>query len=238
MSEKTVKQIIASQTRLLEQFSNDPAFVKRMGRHPLHGRFLEGLPKPAGQRVLELGCGPGKYAALLNTAGFEVVGVDPATFPDTWGPLREKAGLTLMDGVFAEDLPFPDDHFDHVVCSGTLLYVEDPDKSLEEIKRVVKPGGRLILRTVNSANFYTSVTGKRLDPGSKQLYTMAELKELVASHGFRIDRTFSFGFWPPYKTDLWFYLQCVWIPAWGLSLLSALTPPGRRVNIAIFATAP
>lgn len=45
----------------------------------------------------------------------------------------------------AERLPFPDDSFDTVVCTLVLCTVDDPDRAIAEVRRVLKPGGRLLL---------------------------------------------------------------------------------------------
>jgi SAM-dependent methyltransferase len=237
LSPAAYKRLQESQDRLLDNFLNDEEFVRRLGRHPLHACLMKVVPKAKpGQKVLEVGCGPGKYVALLRTAGFDVVGIDPGFF-DSWERLTAKGGITLMTDVAAEDLPFPDEHFDHVTCLGTLLYLKDPDKGLREMRRVIKPGGTFVCRTVNSLNFYTMVTGERLDPASNQLYTMAELKEAVKRAGFTVDGSFSFGFWPPIQKDYWWYLICVRIPVWVQGLISFLTPASRRVNNTVYGRA-
>lgn len=230
------RQVATSQDCFLQTLLNRRDFAERMSRHPMHARLLDGLPNRPGDRVLELGCGPGKYIALLSTLGFRVIGTDPLEFP-TWQTIRKRTNAELMSRIVAEQLPFPDASFDHVVCLGALLYFNDPDLAFHEMRRVIKLGGRLVLRTVNRDNFYTSVTGKRLDPASKHLYTTEELKNLVSRHGFSVVRNFTFGFWPPLFTTAWWYLTCVCLPLWPQTLLSALTPPRRRVNITIFAIA-
>jgi SAM-dependent methyltransferase len=137
--------------------------------------------------------------------------------------------------VFAEHLPFPDSYFDHAVCLGALLYFDSPEAALGELRRVLKPGARVVLRTVNSSNLYTTRTGKKLDPASKNLFEMADLIRLVEAAGFQVTRSFSYGFWPPTLTDFWWYLVCVWLPFRVQDWLSELTPPARRVNNSVLA---
>jgi SAM-dependent methyltransferase len=229
-------QTARAHTRLLERLLDDREYAEDMGRHPLHASMLDWLPRGAGRSVLELGCGPGKYVAQLASLGFEVTGVDPFSFP-TWETIRAKTSAKLMEGVVAERLPFPDHYFDHAVCLGAILYFDDPQRGLSEMRRVTKPGGHVVIRTPNRLNYYTARTGRKLDPASKNLYSMDELVQLVRGAGFKVESTFSAGYWPPVLTDVWWHLISVWIPLWAQTRLSQLTPPTRRVNNVVFATA-
>jgi SAM-dependent methyltransferase len=219
----------------IERLSSDRAFAAERGASPEYACIAQWL-KPHQGRVLELGCGPGRVVALLATLGFEVVGVDPYSFP-TWEPLRKLSNVELRDGVRAEDLPFGDAAFDHIACLGTLLYFDDPDRALDEMRRVVRPGGRLVLRTVNSGNLYTGRTGRKLDPSSHTLLSLDELVGLVERHGFKVERRFANGFWPPVATNAWWYVQNVLLPFSALRALGKATPEGHRVNNVVLATA-
>jgi SAM-dependent methyltransferase len=230
------KQIADSQTKLLERLLMDRQFANISGRHPAHARILDFLSPENGTKLLELGCGPGKYVALLCNAGFDVVAVDPHHFP-TWELIKKHTAAEMHDKVFAESLPYADNSFDHVACLGALLYFKDPEQAMKEIRRVLKPGGRLVMRTVNKGNLFTARTGKRLDPASNQLYTMPELINLVKAHGFSVVDSFSHGFWPPALTNLWWYLACVWVPSRVQDFLSRRLAPENRVNNVVFAQA-
>ena len=232
-----MRQIEKSQDNLLRRFIRDKDFARIMSKHPLHACLGEWLPNPENFSVLELGCGPGKYVAMLSTLGFEVYGVDPLYFP-TWEIIQRETSAKLQDKVFGEDLPFADASIDHAVCLGTLLYMNDPTKALQEIKRVIRPGGHIIIRTVNKNNLFTLHTGKRLDPASKNLYALEELVMLMTEAGLIVSRKFSYGFWPPVWTDFWWYLVSVWLPVSAQDFLSNRTRPENRVNNIVFASAP
>lgn len=231
------RQLQASQDTLLRKMLMDRDYARQMGSHELHAELLRWLTPAQQPRVLELGCGPGKYVGLMANSGFQVVGVDPFEFP-TWEQLKGRPEVTLKSSVYGEDLPFQDASFDAVVCLSALLYFNDPQRGMEEMRRVLKPGGRLIVRTVNRLNYFTARTGKRLDPASRQLYSPGELAKLVSEHGFKVEHSFTHGFWPPAFTDFWWYLQCVWIPHWAQTLFSRLTPADRRVNCTVICTRP
>lgn len=229
------KQIAKSQHRLLEDILNDKSLAIKMAKSDSHARISEWINVKDSEKILELGCGPGKYVALLSTLGFTVTGVDPHRF-DSWGIIEQRNNVNLCSGVYAENLPFTENQFDSALCLGALLYFESPATALKEMSRVVKPGGRIILRTVNKNNYYTKFTGKKLDPASKHLYSLDELKLLVTSVGYKVHFAYSHGFWPPILTNIWWYIVCVWLPQGALELLSYYCPQANRVNNILFLT--
>lgn len=103
---------------------------------------------PAGQRVLEYGCGTGSRSFELARRGAQVVGIDISPVGVARAAERaEREGLPsasfqVMD---AEAMTFPDDHFDRVIGEGILHHL-DLEQSYREIARVLRPGGRAIFQ--------------------------------------------------------------------------------------------
>ncbi len=99
----------------------------------------------AGRRILDAGCGTGPLAAALIADGASVTGFDAsaAMIDLARQRLGESADLQVFD--LAEPLPFADSEFDDVVASLVLHYLEDWSGPLAELRRVLRPGGRLIL---------------------------------------------------------------------------------------------
>jgi len=100
-----------------------------------------------GQRVLDLGTGPGFFAAGLAglvSPGGRVDGVDinRRFVADANARAAGRADLAFHH-VEGHRLPFEDATFDRVVCKNVLEYVPDLDATLREIQRVLKPGGRV-----------------------------------------------------------------------------------------------
>ena len=101
------------------------------GTHALNGQLRKVLETTRG-RVLDFGCGAEPYRAWMSFSDY--VGVDVSA---------EREGvIELTPGA---PLPFPDDDFDVVFSTQVLEHVRELDTTLREIRRVLKPGGRLIL---------------------------------------------------------------------------------------------
>lgn len=98
-----------------------------------------------GLRVLDAGCGHGPLFAALRERGAVVSGFDlsPAMIRLAREQLGADADLRVAD--LADPLPYQDDAFDLVVVSLALHYVEDWASTLTELRRVLRPGGRLLV---------------------------------------------------------------------------------------------
>jgi ubiquinone/menaquinone biosynthesis C-methylase UbiE len=99
----------------------------------------------AGRRILDAGCGAGPLFAALRDRGAVMTGFDRSTAMLELARRRlgDDADLRVAD--LSEPLPYPDDAFDDVIVSLVLHYLEDWSAPLAELRRVLKPGGRLIL---------------------------------------------------------------------------------------------
>lgn len=108
---------------------------------------IHGYSKSAGLRVLDVGCGNGYVLAQYAKFGADVAGVDlTQTATDLCKARFALAGLKgdfrLTDG---DRLPFEDGTFDIACSMGVLHHIEDPRSMIAEMRRVLKPGGRIIL---------------------------------------------------------------------------------------------
>ncbi|MEV0622030.1 class I SAM-dependent methyltransferase [Nonomuraea sp. NPDC050404] len=98
----------------------------------------------AGRRILDAGCGSGPLSAALRERGAEVTGIDASAgmLAVARRRLGEDADLRVAD--LRDPLPFADGAFDDVIASLVLHYLEDWGPTLAEMRRVLRPGGRLI----------------------------------------------------------------------------------------------
>ena len=125
------------QERLNPRLSN-PSWLVLRKRRELFRRWITQLPE-SGLRVLDLGGRIQPYRPLLadRVNAYVALDVRPA-------PLVNVLGR-------GEDLPFPDDIFDLVICTQVLQYVYEPAKVLAEAHRVLKPNGSLLLSVPSAA---------------------------------------------------------------------------------------
>ena len=101
-------------------------------------------------RILDVGCGEGRFCRLLDRPGRKVAGIDPTR------ALVEAARRRHPGGDYhigrAESLPFTDGSFDLVVSYLSLIDIEQLRPAVAEIARVLAPGGRLLLANLASHN--------------------------------------------------------------------------------------
>lgn len=103
----------------------------------------EALDLPARSRVLDLAAGTGSSTAALNASGLQSLACDFSLGMMTEGRRRQDA--VPFVGGDAERLPFADDAFDGAVISFGLRNVHNPRRGIEEMARVVRPGGVVVV---------------------------------------------------------------------------------------------
>jgi SAM-dependent methyltransferase len=128
----------------------DP-FTRLLGTASALRRLVEQAQLEANQRVLDLGCGTGALSLIAKRAqpGIEIVGLDPDEKALALARRKaQRAGPALrLEQGFGDALPFPDASFDRVLSSFMFHHLETEQKPavLREIRRVLRPGGRLHL---------------------------------------------------------------------------------------------
>ena len=131
--------------KALDQFSREYNLLTRILSFGQAEKFRQKIIekiKPT-DTVLEIGCGPGVLANMLNVKKY--VGVDPLDSMINIAKLSvQKPNVEFMKG-YAEKLPFENEKFDAVVCSFSFRDFINKDKALKEIYRVLKRGGKLII---------------------------------------------------------------------------------------------
>lgn len=121
-------------------------------------RWLEEFPYDvAGKRILDLGSGPGYYSEVLRAAGATVVALDLSESNARKASVR--GGLGVVGD--AQRLPLPAGRFDGVCCSNLLEHVPDPDRVIDELQRVLRPGG---WAWVSWTNWYSPWGGHDITP--------------------------------------------------------------------------
>ena len=144
--------------------------------------------------VLEVGVGSGVNLPLYGPAVTSVVAVDPS--PEFLRLARKRTAdavvpVSLLRGS-AEQVPFADAVFDAIVMTWTLCSIPNPMAALTEMRRVLRPGGRLIFVEHGlSPEIRTSRWQRRLTPYWKRIsggcHLDRKMEELIRAAGFQID---------------------------------------------------
>jgi SAM-dependent methyltransferase len=140
-----------------------------------------------GDRALDLGCGTGDFAAELARAGAAVVGVEVAQAALRRAGARHP-GLDLRIAPPDGRLPLEDCSFDLVWASEVIEHVADTARWLSEIRRVLTPGGLLLLTTPSHGRLRVALGG--IEQFSEplgdhlHLYTRASLRTVLSEFGF------------------------------------------------------
>ena len=105
------------------------------------------LEKEEYHDLLDCGCGTGPMISILyeKNASKHYTGIDLTPRMIEVGKAKNLAGVDWVVGD-CENLPFDDDSFDVIICSNSFHHYPDPQKFFNSVKRVLRPGGRLILQ--------------------------------------------------------------------------------------------
>lgn len=207
MSEQLSRHIQDRLEKLLS--SAGDMSLKRRARH-----IIEGLILKQNEKIIDLGCGTGYYLFLLsnlpvklNLTGFDF---------DEKALMEAKVSLAGQDIKFVtgdlHKMPFKDESFDKAVASEVLEHVEDDERVLKEVFRILKPKGTLVISApsinypflwdpVNwilqhffgihiKSGFFSGIWS-----GHLRLYDLAALKKKFEKVGFRIEVTEELTYW-------------------------------------------
>jgi 2-polyprenyl-3-methyl-5-hydroxy-6-metoxy-1,4-benzoquinol methylase len=145
-------------------------------------------------RILDWGCGWGQVSDLLRRAGLTVESFDYGG-PEAPNAVVELPRFPGLSAYVCSDpirLPYPEASFDAVLSCGVLEHVEDPDGSLEELKRVLRPAGTLYVYKLPNRSSYLERIARTAglyyhgQAPNDRLYTIASAHELLTHHGFEV----------------------------------------------------
>jgi len=168
--------------------------------------FLDLIKSEKPKRFLDLGCGNGHFArAVADALGCETLGID---ISEEGVEAARRAGVqaTALD-IDAHPLPYPAEFIDFVYSGEVIEHLHYPDHYLREIRRVLTPGGKLLLTTPNLGAWYNRFSlllgyqpifsdvslecsvGHLWPMGTMahtRLFTLRALKGLLIFHGFAV----------------------------------------------------
>lgn len=141
--------------------------------------YVQHLPK---DQLLELGCGTGHWSEFFSNAGFQVIAVDESDAMLEIAKNKEIKNV-IFQKADAGNLPFPDNRFQVVVSITMLEFVKDINRVMDEIDRILAPGGTLIVGCLNAL----SEIGKNKDNDPVfrygRFFTPETLKNLLSRFG-------------------------------------------------------
>jgi 2-polyprenyl-3-methyl-5-hydroxy-6-metoxy-1,4-benzoquinol methylase len=171
-----------------------------------------------GDRVLDVGCGEGRHThAAAMTEGVEAVGLDldrERVAAAREGFDSEVAEVAPSRPTFctgdAVRLPFADGSFDVVVCSEVLEHLPDYREAIDELDRVLAPGGTLAVSVPRSGPervcWALSADYHQVEGGHVRIFDPAELRRAIEGQGLAFsDREHAHAFHAPY-----WWLKCLW----------------------------
>lgn len=166
-----------------------------------------------GEAILDVGCGTGNYTIELARRGLKASGIDSSEEMLAWA--KEKARRKDLETTFqradAMNLPFPESSFEVVISTGLLCFLVEPEKALIEMHRVLKPGGRLIIGTLNRWSpwaLFRRIKGmfKETIYNQARFISPTELEGLIRRAGFEVRETRTCLFFFPVNCKLYLKL--------------------------------
>jgi SAM-dependent methyltransferase len=161
-----------------------------------------------GERVLDLGCGAGRFVAALRDAGADPVGVELAEAA-LERARRNAPGADLRALEPDGSLPLEHGSVDLVWCSEVLEHVADTEQALLEVRRVLRPGGRALITVPFHGRVKAALIGllrfdRHFDPTGDHLrfYTRGSLARTLADGGFEAVQIRAWGGPPLLRTGL------------------------------------
>ena len=134
--------------------------------------------------LLDIGCGPGTFSKILARRGFKVYGIDFS--PEIITVAKRKSEKLNIDYQVASiySLPFKDNYFDKIICLGVLQTIEDHQRAISEIRRVLKKNGLLVIHTLNYFSLFSIFNGREIEGVSPKRYNPFHFKCLLKKNNF------------------------------------------------------
>lgn len=174
-------QTIETYNRMAKEYDEETAdFWERFPR-----TFLDKFIALSGDKIIDVGSGPGRDGLMLQQAGKHVVCVDASK---AMVKLSSEKGLNSILASF-DDMPFEDGFFDGVWSYTALLHISKKsiDRPLKEISRILKPSGIFALGLIEGdAEEYRESSGVGM-PRWFSFYRKEEVIKICKNHGFELE---------------------------------------------------
>ena len=167
-------------------------YQKQAAQLPDNLRALEVLDAvlPGRGKLLEIGCFAGLFLDRIRADGWQVVGLEPYRRAAQYA--RATFGLEIIEGVLP-NAALPTARFDAVMMLHVIEHLPDPAEGLRELRRVLRPGGVLVVETPRFNSLSFKLLGRRERsiqncPGHIFFFTEQTLRQMLDHHGFKVFR--------------------------------------------------
>ena len=220
------------------------------------GRIIEELNPRDGDKILEVGCGDGFYLHILSNLGLKLklsgVDIDGNALKSAKRNLKGKK-IELGEADLMKKTPFEKESFDKVIMSEVAEHLPDDVKGLQEVRKVLKKGGILVL-TVPNYNFpflwdpvnwvLQNIFGTHIEKGfwagiwnqHRRLYKPLQIKKVVEKAGLIVEKFEALTFWSlPFNHNL-MHFAAIKLYGGGLSgsMVSAISKFKRKSQKPFF----
>lgn len=170
-------------------------FYYSVGTRVRDSIFLNTLKPQSDDKILDVGCGLGYFTDLLSRQGADCTGIDMDSRCIDYCTELMSGNYQIAD---ATKLPFPNNHFDKVLCTEVLEHINNNGVVLDEIWRVLKDNGTLVTSVPCSEGIFgslfkrighNSVEGNSREYHWHKGYTKGEIVELLREHRFTANST-------------------------------------------------
>jgi len=150
--------------------------------------YLENIEKhyPKRGKLLDVGSATGHFLELANKHGWEAKGIEISAYASGIG---RKKGLQIITGKF-ETFDLPEKYFDAVTFWDVLEHFEKPETAIRQARKILKPGGILVLNTPDSASLMAKIFGRRwhalVPPNHLHIFNQKNMGRLLAKNNFEI----------------------------------------------------
>ncbi|HSP99214.1 MAG TPA: class I SAM-dependent methyltransferase [Candidatus Dormibacteraeota bacterium] len=170
----------------------DPYYLEQAPQRIANAHRLLSLV-PSGGRLLEIGCACGFLLVAARERGFSVRGVEMSAWASQYA--RETYGLDVHTGTL-EAAAVPAESIDVVVMADVIEHLFDPPATMREIRRILAPGGRVLLLTPDVGSVVARLAGPRwwgLLDDHYFYFSRQTLRRLLAQEGFTVERISALG---------------------------------------------
>lgn len=194
MNSKEYKALTVKEfTRAAKVYDSGHAGIYEMCKDD-YPPILEELRAEPFRDLLDVGCGTGPMIELLSKEypDLRLTGLDITPGMIEAAQAKGIPNTTFVVGD-SEDLPFEDGSFDAVICANSFHHYPNPQAFFDGVKRVLRPGGRLVLRDYTSADWIVWLMNHVEMPlanlfghGDVRGYTLKEMRAFCARSGLKI----------------------------------------------------